>query len=187
MIDGDANFTLGALIPATERAEKHSWSITYLYSYMLFAIPTGAAYTSLEKLFFPFSKNVWLCFFTLFVVAVAMITILKLTSAKYRDFVIGISNDMPFFNLVNVCLGGAISVQDTPSRNFARTLLLVWVLSTLVLRNAYQGKLFDNLRSNQRKAEFFRLDQLYKSNIKLYIPGTYYQTFVDNFPKYKHR
>lgn len=185
--DGDANFTLGALTPSTTRADKHSWSYTYYYAYMLYAIPSGKSYTSLEKLFFPFAKNVWLCICTLFVIAVAIIVILKQKPKRYRDYLFGQSNNTPLFNLVNACLGGSIPLNYTPARNFARTMLLIWLLATLVLRNAYQGKLFDNMRKHQRKAPFYHLNELYDSNVKLYLPEAYYQTFVDNFPQHKHR
>lgn len=154
---------------------------------MLYAIPVGKPYDSLQKLYFPFAKNVWFCVCTLFVIAVLAIVTLKLTSRKYRNFVIGHSNDMPFFNLVNTCLGGSVPPHGVPSRNFARTIFLIWLLSTFVLRNAYQGKLFDNLRSDQRNEPLYRLKALYESNVKLYLTEGYYQIIADNFPKYKHR
>lgn len=131
---------------------------------------------------------VWLWICVLFVIAVTIIVTLKLTAKNWRDFVIGQSNSMPFFNMLSVCLGGTIPMQHTPSRNFARTVLVIWLFSTLVLRNAYQGKLFDNLRINQRKAPFFHLDKLFsESNLKLYLTPAYFQIVADNYPTQRHR
>lgn len=154
---------------------------------MLYAIPPGKSYTALEKLFFPFHIRVWICSCVTIVIAMVVIIMLKLTPRTYRYFVIGKSNDMPFFNMLNVCLGGTISAHNSPSRNFARSVLLIWLLSTLILRNAYQGKLFHNLRSNQHNLPYFRLDELYESDMKLYLPDAYYQIVADIIPKYKHR
>lgn len=187
VLNGSANLTIGAVTPSTIRAQNFSWSMPFFYGYMLFAIPPGKSYTALEKLFFPFHNRVWICSCVIIVVAIAIMIILKLTPRPYRDFVIGKSNDMPFFNMLNACLGGTISTSNSPSRNFARFVLLIWLLSTLVLRNAYQGKLFHNLRSKQHKSPYFRLDELYESDMKLYLPDAYYQIVADIVPKYKHR
>lgn len=154
---------------------------------MLFAIPPGERYTSLEKLFFPFGRNAWLCICGLLMFAVVILFVIKFTSKKTRNFIVGNSNQMPFFNMVVVGLGGSIHIHEMPMQNFARTMLLFWLLATLVLRNAYQGKLYDNLRRTQRKMPFFRLDDLFRSNLKLYIPRAYYQVISDNYPQYIHR
>lgn len=89
--------------------------------------------------------------------------------------------------MVVVCLGGTISLNHLPMRSFARTMLLIWLLSTLILRNAYQGKLFDYLRGDQRMAPLFNLDDLYESDLELHVFDSYYQNIVDNFPELKHR
>lgn len=181
------NLSLGATTPVEHRADNYSWSITYYYGFLLFAIPPGKSYTSFEKLFFPFGENVWFVICGLFLSAVIIIFILKMSVRKNRDFVIGKFNNMPFFNMVDICLGGTVPMHSLPTRNFARTLVMIWLLSTLVLRNAYQGILFDNLRSHQRKMPYFHLNELYNSNLTLYLPQAFYQMFADNQPKYRYK
>lgn len=170
---------MGAIILAASRAERFSMSFAHFYGLLLFAIPPGRPYTSFEKLFFPFKIGVWSCICILFLIAATVIMILKLIPKKKRDFLMGKSNDMPFFNMMNICLGGTINFRDISGRNFARTFLLIWLMFTLIMRNAYQGKLFDNLRSSQRKAPLFKLDELYKSNLKLYLYESFYQNMAD--------
>lgn len=184
---GDANLTFGALILAESRFKKFSKSFSYLYGSLLYAIPSGKAYSSFEKLFFPFTTKVWLWIGILFVMAAAILILLKLSAKNKRDFLLGKSNNMPFFNMVNIWLGGAVSLSDIPVRNFARTMLMIWLISTLILRNAYQGKLFDNLRSNQRMAPFYFLDELYGSNLKLNLYESFYQNVADNIPEQDKR
>lgn len=187
MGDGDANLTLGAIVVAASRAEKYSMSFAYVYGFLLYAIPPGKPYSSFEKLFFPFKIIIWSCICTLFVIAAIVLVALKLMPRKNRDFFIGKSNNMPFFNMVTICLGGTVSIKDMPLRNFARSMLLIWLLLTLVLRNAYQGKLYDNLRSHQRMAPFYRLHELYESNLNLFLYESFYQNVADVMPEEHHR
>lgn len=128
---------------------------------------------------------IWSIICVLFVAAVAVIIAIKLLPYKIRAFVIGKSNRMPFFNMVNISLGGSISPKHIPVRNFARTLLFIWLLSNLVLRNAYQGKLFDILRSNQRTHPLFTFDQLYGSTIKLHVYASLYDHVLEFVPAHR--
>lgn len=157
-------------------------SFTHFYGSLLFAIPPGQPYSSLEKLFFPFKLKVWACICALFLFGAIVIIILKLSSNEKRDFFIGKSNNMPFFNMISHCFGGNTTYIGIPARNFARTLFMIWLLSTLILRNAYQGKLYDNLRGNQRQLPYFLIDDLFKSNLKLYLYESFFQDSTDNIP-----
>lgn len=162
-------------------------STAYLYPSVLYAIPPGKPYTSLEKLYFPFQISVWCCIFTLIVNGAVVINILKLVPKSGRDLLIGKSNDMPLFNMLSIGLGGGITFNHIPVKSFARALLAIWLISTLVLRNAYQGKLFDNLRSNQRMSPMFDIEELYESNLQLYLFPSYYVLLSDTHPQHKHR
>ncbi|XP_055325489.1 uncharacterized protein LOC129579433 [Sitodiplosis mosellana] len=165
--NGSANFTVGATVVAESRARIYSMTFAHFYGSLIFAIPPGRPYTSFEKLSFPFKMRVWACICVLFLIAAIVIVILKLSSKEKRDFFFGKSNNMPIFNMVSHCFGGTTTFIAMPVRNFARTLLMIWLLTTLVLRNAYQGKLYDNLRGNQRMAPYFYIDDLFQSNLKL--------------------
>lgn len=167
---------------AENRAKKYSMTQAHYYGSLIFAIPPGRKFSSFEKLFFPFKVIIWSCIGAIFLFAAIIIVALKLSSRKKRDFFIGKSNDMPFFNMISHCFGGNTASIGIPKRNFARTLLLIWLLSTLILRNAYQGKLFDNLRSQQRNAPHFLIDDLFQSHLKLYLYESFFQDTADNVP-----
>lgn len=163
-----------------------SMSYAHFYGSLLYAIPPGRPYSSLEKLFFPFGMSVWLLIFVLFILGLITITILRILSKRAHQFVIGTTNT-PFFNMINIFLGGNVTFKTVPMRNFARTMFLIWLLSSLILRNAYQGKLFDNLRGNQRMSPLFRLDEIYESDLKLMLYESFYQNIADLFPNQKYR
>lgn len=76
---------------------------------MLFAIPPGKRYSSLEKLFFPFNITVWMYILGTFLAMAVIIVTLKLISKSKRDFVIGRNNDAPFLNLFATCLGAGMT------------------------------------------------------------------------------
>lgn len=181
--DGTVNLTMGAIIISESRFIEYSASFPSFYGSLGFAIPPGKPYSSFEKLFLPFQITIWSCICTLFVIASITITALKFAPKNNRNFLIGKSNDMPFFTMVNIFLGGAINSYRIPVRNFARTLLTIWLLSSLILRNAYQGMLFDSLRGDQRKAPLYYLDDIYKSDVDLYIYESFYQNILDMLPE----
>lgn len=174
--------SIGSMVVAEIRARLYSMTFAHYYGTLMFAIPPGRPYTSLEKLLFPFKMGVWACIFALFLIAAVVIVILKLSTKRKRDFFVGNSNNMPFFNMVSHCFGGAITFTTMPVRNFARTLLMIWLLSTIVLRNAYQGKLYDNLRGNQRMPPYYMIDDLFESNLKLYLYESFFQDASENIP-----
>lgn len=101
-------------------------------------------------------------------------------SSQQRDF-----DENDFFDY---SLGGSIFHIAIPVRNFARTILMIWLLSTLILRNAYQGKLYDNLRGNQRNQPYYSLNSLFESNLRLYLYESFYEDFIsyaaDNIPNH---
>lgn len=130
--DGTANVTLGAIIVAATRAEKYEMTQAYFYGSLLYAIPNGKPYGSLEKLFFPFGFKIWILLGVIFCIAATVLLLLKFSAQKNREILVGASNNMPFFNMVNICLGGTVSFNEMPMRTFARTMLMIWLLSTLV-------------------------------------------------------
>lgn len=131
--------------------------------------------------------RIWMIIGTIFAIGAGMIFILKFLPKKCRDFVIGKTNTMPFFYMISISLGGGLNSNAVPMRNFARTLLLIWMLSCLVLRNAYFGKLFHFIRSNQRMEPLVDLDQLYDSDFELYVFERFHSLMINILPDQEHR
>lgn len=63
-------------------------------------------------------------------------------------------------------LGGAITFG--PIRNFARTIFLIWLLGSLVLRSSYTGAMFSFIQSQRSAVEIRNLEQLVKYNFSIY-------------------
>lgn len=135
----------------------------------MFVIPRGKPYSSLEKLFFPFKMTVWICVCSCLLIVVIAIVILKLTPKEKRDFVIGRNNDAPFFSLITIFLGGSTTNYQLPRRNFARTILGILLLSTLILRNAYLGNLFNFLRLQKRMEPLYYKQKIFDSDVTIFM------------------
>lgn len=161
------NFTMFAAVNTVERSKEFTSSFPYAYSSVQYIIPTGPPYSPLEKLVLPFEKYVW--FWIVICTGMAFISITFITgccSKKWCDFVFGARVRTPFLNYINVMLGGAIT--SGPVRNFARTIFLIWLLGSLVLRSSYQSALFSFIQSQKSAVEIHSLEQLVKYNFSIY-------------------
>lgn len=131
------------------RKHEKDTTVGYIYDSAVFVFPPGRPYSSLAKLFFPFKSGVWICAFKSFLAMVIAILILEYISKKTCQFVIGRHNDAPVLNLLSIIVGGSTTTHQLPRRNFARTILIILLLSTLILRNAYLGNLVNFLQTPQ--------------------------------------
>lgn len=124
---------------------------------------------------------------TSFLILMIVIVILKSISKSKRDFVIGENNDAPFLNLIGTCFGGAMTEYQLPRRNFARTILGVVLLTTLVLRNAYLGNLFNFLRIQKRMQPLYYVQEIFESDFTIFIVPPFIERYQNEFPRVKER
>lgn len=156
----------------------------YYYTDILFAISENGPYTSIQQLLFPFGSSVWYCVIAMFAIGIMIILKLKLFGSKqHQNFVFGENNSIPLLNMVSTYLGG--SVNPLPKRNFARYILYVWMLSSIVLQNSYQGSLFKFLRTPKTIPLPTTVSQMVAENYKFYIPDIYIGYFQHLLEMYK--
>lgn len=175
------NASIGAILLNLDRFEKYSLTYPYFYGSLVFAIPYGKPYTPLEILFLPFKYRIWIC---LFVILLATLIVVGLIKTKwfiaYRSFIVGPYNNLPFLNMLAICLGNYMS--HTPRLNFARTLVTIWLLMSLILKAAYQSKSFYFMQTIPRASPLYSLDSVYDSKLDLYLWPSLFQSFYDSFP-----
>lgn len=164
---GKVNFTMFAAVNTAERSLAHTSSFPYAYSSVVYLIPNGPPYTPLEKLILPFETYVWL--WIVICTGMAFVTVAYVSgccSKKWQNFVFGAKNHTPFLNYINIMLGGAITCG--PVRNFARTIFLIWLLGSLVLRSSYTGAMFTFMQSQKSAVDISNLEELIKYNFSIY-------------------
>ena len=134
----------------------------------VFFIPPGELYTPLEKLFLPFDFEVWIAILVTFLIALGTIQIINRASETVRNFVYGRNINTPTLNVAEIFLcGGQVKV---PGRNFARFILMLFIIWSLIIRTCYQSMLFEFLQSDARKPGVKTMKEIYESNLTLIIP-----------------
>jgi hypothetical protein len=119
------------------------------YDYFTFMVSRGVQYTPFEKLLLPFDLPTWIMVIITFAIGFLTILILYQCPRNVQQFVFGTYNEFPSLSLTQIFFG--IGLIRTPNRNFARYLFMIFSMYCLVIRTAYQGKMFDFLHSNAEK------------------------------------
>lgn len=109
-------------------------------------VPPGESYTSFEKVFLPFKDEVWIWIIITFAAVFITIFVLYLTPKYVQNFVFGRNVTTPSLNVWIAFCG-----LGQTTRNFAGFLLMSFILFSLIIRTAYQGKSFEFLQKDTRK------------------------------------
>lgn len=118
-----------------QKYQQFHFSMPYLDTIKGLTVPYGEPFTPLEKLFWPFDHDVWILFILSFVIATCAIYGIKLFLPKHKSFVFGSNVSTPVLNVVMIFMGGGMMVL--PRRNFARYILMCFILYCLVIRSKF--------------------------------------------------
>jgi len=133
-----------------------------------FVIPDGELYTEWEKLFLAFDEVTWLLIVITFAASFAVIIVIGNFATKVvQDFVFGEDVTTPSLNVLIALFGlGQIIL---PRRNFARFLLTMFIIWSLIIRTCYQGLLFEYMIGEGRKPAIKSIDELLERNFTYHI------------------
>jgi len=141
-----------------------SVSKPYIFDEAFFFVPVGEQYSSYEKLFLPFWWDVWLAIGLTLMIGLAAIAVVEL--CNYQEFVFGTGVTTPTLNLAIAFFGGGQTIL--PTRNFARFLLAMFILWSLVIRTCYQGEYYNYLQMDARKSTIQTIDEIIAGNLTIY-------------------
>lgn len=96
-------------------------------------------------------------------------------TGKKLQFLAGHHNNTPFLNVISVLFGGGVTAL--PKRNFARTMLIIWILGCIVVRSAFQGSLFEYIQKPRNSPSANTFAELIDRNYTLYMSTAIYQLF----------
>ncbi|XP_055522407.1 uncharacterized protein LOC129716597 [Wyeomyia smithii] len=165
--DESVHFGAGCLGLIADRNEILQPGLAHYASHVVFAVPDGHPYTAFEKLFRPYDRSSWLAIGVTVTTAGTTIFLLRLASRNTRQFIYGADNRTPFYNTISIFLIGSISRM--PTRNFARTLLLLWMIHCLVIRTVYQGSLYNYLRSDSNHDPVDTVKEIERSDLHYHM------------------
>jgi len=113
-----------------------------------FLVTPGTRLSPAENLYMPFDVETWISFGLSIAIGLTCITIVRIFPKSVQNFVFGRDNNDPILNLTQIFFG--IGLIKVSRRNFARYLFMVFTLYCLIIRNAYQGKMFEFITGDLR-------------------------------------
>lgn len=184
VIDGNADLTAGMFVLTILRSEFMDHTRTHLSFPFVLVAPHGKKFTSLQKLFRPFNSLTWILVSLVFVGAFAVIFGIKQFKRKnVENLVFGEKvESTPYLNLVNIIFGG--SMRKLPSKDFPRQLLATFLIFCLVIRNVYQGLLFQNMQVEDRMQPVTTIDEMIEQDFYFYMYPIY-QDHTENLKIYE--
>jgi len=138
-----------------------------IYREIIVVIPLNDFYSGLEKLFLPFDVVTWILITITFAIGLITIMIVTQLSRTIQSFVIGRDVTAPTMNLLAAFFG--LGQTQLPSKNFARFLLMLYIIWCLIFRTAYQGVLYDLLKSDGRRPQNTRLEDFIVKNATIHV------------------
>lgn len=161
-------------------ASTHS----YMQTAFVFAFIRNTK-NSVSRLLEPFQETVWISIAVLLAISIIIILMTKKLSRRKRHVIIGGHiNRTPILNLINVLIGNVIPNRIMRGKDFtifARTLTILWIFFWLIIRNAYQGSLYESLQSQRVNSPFSTVEKVRLSNAKIYLISTAISLIPDGF------
>lgn len=160
-----------------DRSQTTDFSVSYFSSSVGFIIPRGRPFTSIESLIKSFQPTVWICLMTTLMAAAFVIFVIKKQRKDVQTFIFGANIRNPTFNLVAVLLG--VPQKKLPGRNFARFLLMSFVMFCLVMRSLYQGAAYKFLQSDMYHKAVESIDDIVERGFSFYSYNETANVLVD--------
>lgn len=136
----------------------------------VFMITRGPYYTSYEKMILPFDKWTWILIAVSIFIGFATILTVYCLSRNIQHFIFGAENRIPSLCLTEIFFG--VGLVRVPSQSFARFLFMMFTLFCLVMRTAYQGKMFEFMTSEMRKEPIAKSnDELFAKKVDILNPN----------------
>jgi hypothetical protein len=129
-------------------------------------VPPGEEYSGYEKLSFPFDFFTWFMIAFVFIVAFLVILMLNFMDVKIRQLVYGENVHAPMLNVAAHFFG--LGQLVVPGKNFARILVMIFILYCLIIRTAWQSKIFEFMNQEMRKPEVESIQEMIEKNFTFY-------------------
>ena len=167
VLSRQVNMTLGYFASTPNRMAHMTATSVYHTSSLIWIVPPGRAYTSLEKLAKPFQMIVWVCTLVVLVGSLIGAWIIKNRSIRIQNFILGDGVRDPCLNIFSVSLGGPVT--KIPFGNFARTILAIFMIYCFIMQNSYKSALFKFMQMTIREPDISTTDELVQKGFKFYM------------------
>ncbi|XP_055842729.1 uncharacterized protein LOC129909680 [Episyrphus balteatus] len=146
----EVHLSLGCFRYTLERATVLTASYSFYQTPQVFFVRARRVpFSAFEIMTYPFDNYVWTLMLSIIITAILLSVYLGKYQPKKLWFIFGYGETANIFNVISAWMGHP--VVPLPKKTFARFILALWILTALVLRNAYQGLLYKILNSSLSK------------------------------------
>lgn len=167
LLDKDADISISGWWLNSIRLQFFDVTNSHLSESVIFVVPPGSPLTSFEKIVYPFSRSLWFWVIASLLVGLVVIFILKFRSKTAQNFVFGVGVKTPYLNMLIGFIGEPQNIL--PRTNFARFLLMTFLMYSLVMRTLYQGSFFNLVQSNKRHEEVQTFNEMIENKFHFYV------------------
>jgi hypothetical protein len=175
LLDGKAGLSVSDWWLKPNRLMFFDATSSYISDHLIFVVPPGREFTALEKLIYPLKLMSWTLVGGCFLAGILLIFLIKHKSKKLQDFVFGTGVRTPYLNLFIAYIGGM--QNKLPGRNFARFLLMMTLISSLIIRTLYLASFYELLKSNRNHKELQTIKEMVEKDYKLYVREGNFELF----------
>lgn len=170
VIEGHVEIIICFLSLQINRTQAMTASMPYNSDQIILVIPPASSLHPFLKLFHPFNIQVWITFFVLTLSIFALVSITKIMSTRVNHFIFGSNVRNPFLNIFGGFIG--MTQHKLPMRNFARFILMMFLILTLIVRSLYLASLFNILKTEVKSKELKTIRELMEQKFDFYTYET---------------
>ncbi|KAG5674081.1 hypothetical protein PVAND_004068 [Polypedilum vanderplanki] len=177
LLNNKADLTVADYWLKSYRLKYFDASTPYINEKLVFVIPLGSQLSSLEKLLYPLTFSTWMTLIACFIIGSIVIFVIKLQSKTIQNFVFGTRVKYIYLNLW-IGLVGTLQ-HRLPSRNFSRFILTLFLIFCLIIRTAYQGKMYQFMQSNKKHSEPQTINEMIERKYTFTLLNNYADLVID--------
>lgn len=165
--NGSGDLTICDMWITKNRAKFFDATTGYIRDDIIFVIPPRSELSAFEKMIYPLDAETWVLLTICFAIGFLVIFVVTLQKKSVQIFVFGEYERYPFLTMFALFVGG--SQLRTPTRNFARFILLVYLTFAMVIRTAYEGAMYQFMQSDKKYKEPQTVEDLIELDYKFNV------------------
>lgn len=167
LVDATADMAIADMWLKANRLKFIDATSSYINQQIAFVIPPGLELTSFEKYLRPMDAWTWIISMLTIALAFIVIYIVRRKPLHVQNFVFGDRVRDPYLNVLVGLFGGSQTVL--PLQNFARFILMMYLIFCLIMRSLYQGSLYRFLQTKIYHKEVQSIDEMAERDYKFYL------------------
>lgn len=167
LLDGKADLSANGWFLKMHRLKFFDCTASHISEPFVLIIPPGRVLTALEKIIFPFALSVWILILACFAIGFLIIFVIQRQAMKVQSLVFGDGVKNPNLNLVIAFIGDSQMVL--PKNSFARFLLMMFLMYSLIVRTLYQGSFYELMNSDKHDERILSIEEMVKKDFTFYV------------------